>query len=176
MASGPEPMIKDDQGQDSDTETIFTENTTTAATSFWDHTAVRDAVPWAGETFIIVEKASGRVISHTDGNLRLEDNTGRKGCWHWLCVEKDGWFGFRNTASGMYLGANFWGTGNLQAEVKHHKGWESFSTRRHPNGGYLLLATKNDWKLQKVGLNQDGDGLVAKVDHKNAIVWEFVKV
>ncbi|KAK3295391.1 uncharacterized protein B0H64DRAFT_145201 [Chaetomium fimeti] len=167
------PMMEDDRDQDSDTETILTENTTTAATSFWDHTAIRDAVPWAGKTFIIVDKASGRVISHTNGELRLEDNTGRRGCWHWLCVEKDGWFGFCNTASGRYLGINVWGT--LQAEVKHHKGWEFFCPRRHPDGGYILLATQNHWKLLKVGLNKDGDGLVANGDH-DGIVWEFVQV
>ncbi|KAH6845622.1 hypothetical protein B0I37DRAFT_380709 [Chaetomium sp. MPI-CAGE-AT-0009] len=169
------PIIKADRDEDSDSETIFTENTITAAatSSFWDHTAVRDAVPWAGETFIIVDKASGRVISHMDGELRLQDNPGGRGCWHWLCVEKDGWFGFRNTASGTYLGVNVWG--NLQAEVKHHRGWEYFITRRHPDGGYLLLGTQAGlWRLAKVGLNRDGDGLV--LHEGNGLVWEFVKV
>jgi hypothetical protein len=168
----PEPLMAADRDEHSDTETILTETTTTAATSFWDHTAVRDAVPWPGETFIMVERATGRVLSHTKGELRLEDNTSRRGCWHWLCVETDGWFGFCNTASGRHLGVD----GNtLLAEAKHHLGCEFFCTKRHPNGGYLLLATKNDWKLLKVGHNKEGNGLVATEDVEG-VVWEFVKV
>lgn len=168
------PTVRDDRDEDSDTETIFTENTTTAATSFWDHTAARDAVPWAGQTFVIVDKASGRVISQTNGELRLEDNTARKGCWHWLCVEKDGWLGFCNTASGRYLGINVWGV--LQAEVRHHQGWEYFSARKHPNGGYMLLSTQTFWKLLTVGLNKDGILVANAPASIEGIVWEFVKV
>lgn len=165
------PTIEDDRDQDSDTETIFTEITTTAPTGFWGQTAVRDAIPWASQTFILVDTASGRVLSHTNGQLQLEDNTDRRGCWHWSCVEKDGWFGFCNTASGRYLGINFWGT--LQAEVTHHLGWECFATKRHPSGGYQLLVSVHG-KLLTVGLNRDGS-LVANADIKG-IVWEFVKV
>lgn len=166
------PMMGDARDEDSDTETIFTEQTTTAGASFWDHTAVRDAVPWAGQTFVLVDKASGRVLSHTNGELHLEDNTSRKGCWHWLCVERDGWLGFRNTASGRYLGMNVWGV--LQAEVRHHQGWEYFSARQLPNGGYLLQSTQTIWKLLTVGFNKDGI-LVANTGVEG-IVWEFVKV
>lgn len=37
--------------------------------NFWDHTNIRDAIPWPGETFVIVEKASGWAMTQTNGEL-----------------------------------------------------------------------------------------------------------
>ncbi|KAK3305968.1 uncharacterized protein B0T15DRAFT_215208 [Chaetomium strumarium] len=157
----------------SDTETIFTEESRSPVT-FWDHTAIRNAVPCPGETFIIVEKASGRAITQINGELQLEPDTSRRGGFYWACVETEGWLGFYNTASGNFMGHN--ARGKILATAKHHKAWEYFCARRHPAGGYVLLVTTHGrgWKLEKVAIDQDGNGLVPK-DHESA-VWEFVKV
>jgi hypothetical protein len=144
---------------------------TTATDDFWDHNTCRDAVPWAGETFMIRDRIRGRVITLKDGNLRLEANASRTGGWHWVCVEKNGWLGFRNYVSGTYIGHD--GKGNFYAKVGHHEGHEFFCARRHPDGGYLLLMM-HGMKFWKMDIGEDGNKLVETENEGTA--WEFVKV
>jgi hypothetical protein len=177
MVSMKTSHTEKEQEDMSDTETIFTEEPRNPVT-FWDRaTATRNAVPCAGETYIIVEKASGSAITQTNGELQLEPDTSRRGCFYWVCVEADGWLGFYNTASGNFMGHN--AKGKVLATAKHHKAWEYFCARRHPGGGYLLLTTTHGkgWKLEKVAIDQDGKGLVLKeAQEHESVVWEFVKV
>ncbi|KAK4238615.1 hypothetical protein C8A03DRAFT_14954 [Achaetomium macrosporum] len=159
-----------------DTDTTVT-NAPATLGGFCDHTAVRDAVPWPGDTFVIIEKASGRAITQINGELQLEVNASRRGNFYWVCFERGGWLGFYNTASGNYMGHNG-GTGKLQAEVRQIRGYEylcCFCVRRHPAGGYLLLSMHTGaWNLEPVAIDQDGIGLVVR--EYGGAVWEFVKI
>ncbi|KAI4142211.1 MAG: hypothetical protein LQ340_007411, partial [Diploschistes diacapsis] len=117
-----------------------------------------EAVPWAGDTFVIRHRDSGRAIAvNEDGDIQLMffHEVGTSQSCHWKCMEKDGWFGFKH--EGRYLGHdNNWG---FHAEVKHHKGHEYFCARKHPDGGYQLM-TVHGWMLRKMDIGQDGQKLV----------------
>jgi hypothetical protein len=139
--------------------------------SFWGDNSVRDAVPWPGSTYIIVDRAGGRAITMIDGRLSLETDACATGSATWVCIENKGWFGFRNTASGKYMGHD--GRKNIYAVKNHHQAWEFFIARPCPDGGYLLLTTHYDLLL-KMRIGDDGRSLVARED--GGSVWEFIKV
>ncbi|KAH8666152.1 hypothetical protein BGZ61DRAFT_302500, partial [Ilyonectria robusta] len=130
----------------------------------------RDAVPQAGDTFIIVDKAYGRAITVIEGRPKLETSANRAGSWRWLCTEKDGFLGFRNTVSGRYLGHNIWW--NMVVDGWSHKAWEHFHARRQECGGYTLLAP--DWFTMRQISIGEGNTLVA--GSEGGTVWEFIKV
>ncbi|KAI1076903.1 hypothetical protein F5B20DRAFT_554196 [Whalleya microplaca] len=130
-----------------------------------------ETVPWPGQKFAIRSQTSGRVITLVEGELRMEDNLGEQGGWHWVCVEKNGWLGFRSPVSGTYMGHN--GRGGFVAAVKHHKSYEYFCTRRHPDGGYLLLMKHGD-DLWKMDVGEEGHDLIETKG--DGTVWDFVKV
>jgi len=155
----------------SSTVVTNTPTPTTVTDDFSGYITYCDAVPWAGEIFMIRDRIHGRVITLTDGKLQLEPNVSGLGSWYWVCVEKDGWLGFRNYASGAYIGHD--GKGNFHAKVFHHKGHEFFCARRHPDGGYLLLMRHGN-KLWKMDIKEGGNELV-ETENKGTL-WEFVKV
>ena len=132
---------------------------------------LRDAVPWPGSTYIIVDRALGRAVTLVDGALGLTDVESTAGNGRWLCVETSGWLGFRNVASGRYLGHD--GQKRMLARATQHKGWEYFCARRHPDGGYLLLMTFWDGLL-KMGISEGEEALVRTEDGQTT--WEFIKV
>ncbi|KAI2616949.1 hypothetical protein GGS26DRAFT_577733 [Hypomontagnella submonticulosa] len=138
-----------------------------------------DAVPWPGHTFIIRDPVSGRQITIVGGELRLEHHAGDRGGYHWICVEKDGWLGFRDPVHNMYMGYNTKGNrdtrGDYVAEVKHHKSCEYFCARKHPDGGcHLLSYHQGQEKLWKVTIGKDGHKLVRTMDE--GTLWEFIRV
>lgn len=167
-----------EQDRDDDVASVTTTTLAGACTpsSEWDprglsdHSILRDADPQAGDTFIIIDQAHGRAIAVIEGELRLEANACQAGNRHWLCVEKDGWLGFRNTGSGRYLGHNIWW--NFVAEGTQHRGWEFFHARRH-DGGYLLLVPYF-FKLFQIAIGEDDNSLAAR--DNGGTVWEFIKV
>ncbi|KAK3688133.1 hypothetical protein B0T22DRAFT_479406 [Podospora appendiculata] len=172
----------DDADTDVDNASVLTPPTTHKADddnphTWEDPTTVYDAVPVPGDTFILVHQPDGRALTLLHGRLRLESLTAAArtgGSFHWACVEKKGWLGFRNAASGAYLGHD--GRKNIRASAWRHDGWEYFCARRHVGGGgYVLLTTHWD-ALLKIGVEGEGEGvrLVARED--GGSVWEFRKV
>lgn len=131
------------------------------------------AVPWPGDTFMIVEKSSGKAISTKNGALSLEsstqlaDNTNR-----WLCVERNGYFGFQNTRSGKYLGHD--GHYGMRVEAPALEYWELIVPRKHPQGGYQLLVPHWWHSLRAITLNEEENGLVTR-EH-GTTTWQFFKV
>ncbi len=133
------------------------------------------SVPWPGSTFIIRCVSSGHVITLLDGQIVLTQPGGR-GSIHWECVETKGWLGFRNPVSGRFLGHD--AKGRLCCAVGRHQGWENFSARMRPEGGYVLLMTHFE-RLWHVGIVVDqGVEKLAKISDggSDGIVWEFIKV
>ncbi|KAK4203158.1 hypothetical protein QBC40DRAFT_275141 [Triangularia verruculosa] len=112
-----------------------------------------NAIPTPGKTYIIIalelpqswafiappspdQVNHHKAITLVHGQLKLMDLKVANlcnGCWSWQCISKEGWLGFRNVASGTYLGHN----GNLQvvANAAHCKAWEWFCVRRVPHVG-----------------------------------------
>ncbi|KAI0836035.1 hypothetical protein F5Y06DRAFT_275056 [Hypoxylon sp. FL0890] len=135
----------------------------------------KETSPWPGNTYIIRHPVSGRQITLVRGELVLERHTGDQGGYHWICVEKDGWLGFCDPVHSTYMGMDHGGGPGYISKVKHHKSCEFFCTRRHPNGGYIILTQSKDLqKLRKMGTEPDGHKLVQTDGEGTA--WEFVKV
>ncbi|KAH8821718.1 hypothetical protein F5884DRAFT_99781 [Xylogone sp. PMI_703] len=149
------------------------DSTTIAGSELEDHDdSTADSVPWPGGTYLIIEKERNRVLTLIDGKLQLKNQSNpRKGNPYWHCVETEGFLGFRNDASGMFLGHD--GKKNFRVMKPHHKSWEYFCVRRHPKGGYLLMLLHYQ-TLLKVGYNEGEQCLVA-ADKDDGIRWEFVK-
>ncbi|KAM7197296.1 hypothetical protein V8F33_005724 [Rhypophila sp. PSN 637] len=176
----------------------------------WKDTGItRDATPYPGERFIILHKPSNRPIDVNGEVLNLGKKpydfsepihselldyrgrilNGRDFHCTWLCVERNGWLGFRDP-TGKYIGQSIKsGPGphgnrhSLEATATHHKAWEYLCPRRHPRGGYTLLSPieEDDFKpwlctLFKVEVESlDVDGwLVLRED--GGSLWEFVRV
>ncbi|KAL0468215.1 hypothetical protein QR685DRAFT_564402 [Neurospora intermedia] len=162
----------------------------------------RHADPQPNQNFILLEALTGRALTLIDGNLRLVhvpdpdliSLTDRKAAdpylfpnsgaeqpcivkgqcnWHWHCVETAGWLGFRNAASGTYLGHDMWQ--NIIARVYKHQGWEFMTVRPalERKGWYLMVT---HWeKLHKINY-LEGPGVFKAENPMEGTVWEFVKV
>lgn len=136
-----------------------------------------DATPWPSSTatYIILHQATQRPLTLHKGKPVLapfSPTTPPLGCIHWTLLEKDGWFGLRNVASGTYLGRNF--PGEIIATSQHHRDWEYLCVRLHPDGGYVLLnANIAGGLLEMVGIADEGWSLVLR---KEVATWEFIKV
>lgn len=132
--------------------------------------ATRDAVPQPNQTYVILERSSSAAIAIVDGKLRLEEDLSQAGNCYWRSVEKDGWMGFYETELERFLGHDFWW--NFTAEGTEQGEYGSFVPRRHPDGGYVLLAPRLGGLLQVV-VGKDGGLKAAK---EGGTAWEFVRV
>ncbi|PQE31111.1 major facilitator superfamily transporter multidrug resistance protein [Rutstroemia sp. NJR-2017a WRK4] len=149
-------------------------NTSTHTAVSKDHLSPitsRETVPWADQTFMIRDRGDGRFITLKDGNLQLEDKVTGGGGGHLICINRNGWFGFRNSVSGTFIGHD--SQGKFRCKVSHHLSHEWFSPRAHPDGGYWLMMLHGDaWRA--IGIAENKRELVEV--HDNGIAWDFVKV
>ncbi|KDN65338.1 hypothetical protein CSUB01_11561 [Colletotrichum sublineola] len=129
-------------------------------------------VPWPGRTFHIFERNTCRVITIVDDKPVLMDLKGdRHPSTPWHCVEKNGYFGFQNPRSGRYLGHDSDAGIRTGAGMR---GWELWTPRQHPEGGYQLLSPLWSDALIVLCVAEDGISL-ARRSHSNAL-WEFLRV
>ena len=160
-----------------DTSTDYTSTTPTVDDEDIHHTiqAINSSVPWPGSTYIIRAAGSANVLSLLNGNVVLA-SPGSRGATHWECTESGGWLGFKEPASGKFLGFNFWG--KLCCTGTKQLAWENFCARMRPDGGYVLLMTHWE-RLWPVGWREEfGKQILSKVDKaaEDGIVWDFMKV
>ena len=145
---------------------------------------ITSSTPWPGPCYIIRSAGSARVITLQDGRVTLSPPDGsHRGCIYWNCVESDGRVGFKTPVAGTYLGHD--SSGNLRCSAKRHFGWEQFSVRARPEGGFVLLSRHYN-SLWPVGVkDKDGGGggggeamELAKFDGsaEQGMVWGFIKV
>ncbi|KAI1485421.1 hypothetical protein F5X96DRAFT_660119 [Biscogniauxia mediterranea] len=127
------------------------------------------SVPSKGNVYAIRHRRSGKVITMGIEGLQLKQ-IGPMGGWHWMCVEKDGWLGFRNVVSGKYLGRD--DRNNFHAIQPHHMGWEYFVAKASPRGGYELQ-TLNGWVFKKMCVAKDGGKLMQTIGEGS--LWDFVQ-
>lgn len=132
-------------------------------------------IPWPGSSFQLRCAATGHILTLIGGQVVLAPAaSGRGGSDHWECMENNGWLGFRNKASGYFLGHNI--HGYVLCSVSHHRGWERFCARITPEGTFFLLMTQWESLWYVGGSMGNGDTRLAKLwDAKRAIAWEFVK-
>lgn len=110
-----------------------------------------------------------RILTLCSGELKFLSKPIPGGGAFWRCVKKDGWYGFRNTVSGAYLGHDT--QGKIRATQLHHKSDEYFIMDRHEKGGYILLMRK-DAELLQVSISEDGKSLVQQKETGTA--WDFI--
>ncbi|KAM7197298.1 hypothetical protein V8F33_005726 [Rhypophila sp. PSN 637] len=154
----------------------------------------RDATPYPGETFIILHKPTNRAIITLSESARAQlgdvvhvfspdhktlNNCSMSQC-QWLCVERNGWLGFRASPTGRYMGhrllkqfAKEDDRDVVAASTMRHGEWEYCCVRRHPRGGYLLMMRGYNTQLLKVEIGLSSN-LVLRED--GGALWEFVKV
>ncbi|KAL7927934.1 hypothetical protein ACQKWADRAFT_278275 [Trichoderma austrokoningii] len=131
--------------------------------------------PAADRTFMIRTKHQPyRYLSLENGELRLLDSVATGGGWLWYCSKNCGWYAFRNTVSGTYLGHAWWDDRHrLLAKAPHHQADEYFIADRQTDGGYTLLAL-NDNKLLPVVISGGHDMLLRQAEEPIGTAWEFV--
>lgn len=131
--------------------------------------------PAADRTFMIRTKQQPhRHLSLENGELKLLESVEAGGGWLWHCFKNCGWFGFRNTVSGTYLGHAWWDDQHrLLAKAPHHQADEYFIADRQTDGGYTLLAL-NDNKLLPVATAGVHDMLLRQAEEPIGTAWEFV--
>ncbi|PQE26473.1 hypothetical protein CJF30_00001204 [Rutstroemia sp. NJR-2017a BBW] len=131
-------------------------------------------VPVPGSTFLIRSLHTHQVLTLSEGHLHLEPSPPAAGGWHWACIERDGWLGFRNCVSGTFMGHD--GKGGFHAKVTHHKCNEWFVTRAVPGGGHLIMILHGD-KWRRMGVAEGGrEVLEVEKGVMEGTVWEFVRV
>ncbi|RFU75747.1 dynamin family [Trichoderma arundinaceum] len=125
--------------------------------------------PKAHRSFMIrMRQPPHHIIALENGELKMLDKLSVGSGWLWHCDKKDGWYGFRNTVSGTYLGHN---GDKIVAEAPHHESDENFIPERHEEGGYILLRKDNDGLLQ-VAISEDGNSLV---QGQEGPAWDFIE-
>jgi hypothetical protein len=102
------------------------------------------SVPCPGKIYKIHLRDTEKVIMVTEGRVVVQSTDQAKlgGGWHWVCVEKDNWLGFRNHVTGAYLGCI--GFSGVHAQARQQTLTEFFCVRHHPRGGYLLLINSGE--------------------------------
>ena len=138
-----------------------------------------ECVPWPGRTYMIRNRASDGVLAREGGRLVLKRAMDLTGCgWHWACVEReDGWLGFRETSSGVYLGRD--DRGGFRASATEHRARQLFDLRRHPEGGYQLLSICW-WARLRMAVDMKTQNLVeisgSRSESVEAALWDFVRI
>ncbi|PTB40530.1 uncharacterized protein TrAFT101_005711 [Trichoderma asperellum] len=112
-----------------------------------------------------------RILTLCNGELKFLSKPIPGGGAFWHCVKKDGWYGFRNTVSGAYLGHDT--KGKITATKPQHESDEYFIMDRHEKGGYILLM-RNDAELLQVSISEDGRSLTQQKETGTS--WDFIDV
>ena len=160
---------------------VETPNSTTAGGSISETAStagiglLSDNIPWPGRTYRIQHRTSGRLITLVEGRLQLQlpETTKGAGGWYWVCVDRNGWLGFRSPVSGTYMGHDK--RGRIWAQYSHHESHESFCVRRHPEGGYVILVKHGEGReLWQMALDEESGILVEKKKSDDQWLFELV--
>ncbi|KAK5994276.1 hypothetical protein PT974_04748 [Cladobotryum mycophilum] len=152
--------------------TLYTPESTARTTigEVWD--GRHFTVPSAGNTYQIFQRGTKNAILMTeDGGAYVGDIDYDKLKHNvWLCVEKNGYFGF--TQLGRYLGHTM--SGHMHAWANNFENWEYFVIKKHQDGGYQLMMPHWWYSLKTVRIVGNGPNL--ELGDHGTTFWEFVKV
>lgn len=135
--------------------------------------SVDGSVPWPGNVFYIIEKTTGKAITILEDTPALLDrkNPNDPRSW-WLCVEKDGYYGFQNPSSGRFLGHD--GSSGMKTSAMRLNKWELWTPRHYPEGGYQIMSPFYSATLMVLCVAEDGKALARRTH--GTTVWEFVRI
>lgn len=94
----------------------------------------------------------------------------------WTCTTHEGWRGFRNKASGRFLGRD--NNGYLGCFAGQQSDWEKFVVECIPDGAFVLRQ-EHWWKLYPIAMRfENGAARLAKLMdvHAAGFAFEFCKV
>lgn len=165
----------DDVDISTNCSTILTPSASTVDFKEFDN-PIESSIPYPGKIFMLRDNETGKVLTLLDGDVSLQPPGTRGSAYHWICEEHNGWLGFKNVASGTYLGHNFWG--NIYAAASRHNLWENFCVRIQPNGGFVLLMMQafTLWPVKK--RTEGGQQRLFKTEApvKDGNIWNFIEV
>lgn len=110
-------------------------------------------------------------ITLCDGEVKLLPNPTSTDGSFWYCVRTGGWYGFRNTVSGTFLGRHT--AGSIYAAQRFHSANEYFTVERDVNGGYIMhVFSSQDTRLIPVSISEDTHSLIH--GKEEGVAWEFI--
>lgn len=120
-------------------------------------------------------------ISHNWARHHLfqsKDNTGPTGglgILRWRCIQKNGWLGFQDPASSMYLGYDE--AGWLCCASYKHSEQEYVCPRKRPEGGYVLLVLVEK-EPSPIGVRSTDtvDQIKIRDWKSESIMWDFIEI
>lgn len=121
---------------------------------------VLDNPPIADRPLMIRTKEDPHLyLSLCYGYVKLLPKPIPSGGSFWYCVKKGGWYGFRNTVSGTFLGHNADGD-SICATQGFHSADEYFTVEKDVNGGYIMnVFNSNGSRLIPVSISEDRKSL-----------------
>ncbi|KAH7398932.1 hypothetical protein DE146DRAFT_512302 [Phaeosphaeria sp. MPI-PUGE-AT-0046c] len=132
-------------------------------------------IPSDGCISIIRSVSCGGLLTLLDGEIILAPLSGR-GSIHWTCVEFEGWFGFRNTATSKFL-CHVRG-GKLKCTAGDGEKWRHFTITPVAGKGYIMQMC--DWWVLKsvIAVEDHGKKTLGRWGDKLAdgVVWGFIQV
>ncbi|KAK3946795.1 hypothetical protein QBC32DRAFT_271833 [Pseudoneurospora amorphoporcata] len=160
----------------------------------------RDDNPTANSTYLVLHQPTNLALTLVGGKLTLHKVPAmfEKGhpleskCnWYWQCVETDGWLGFRNAASGRFLGApsDYHGVGSFDVANDAHDRLQRLICVRAGGGcdqgpeapqqsGYVMNF-QNSSRLVKAWMEpswkERSEISMTWKDGQEGTVWRFVK-
>lgn len=116
---------------------------------------------------IRTRKEPNLYLTLCDGELLLIPNP--RGGSFWYCVRKAGWYGFRNTVSGTYLGSD----ASSSICARQHSFSEFFTAERDVDGGYILnIFRSSDNNLMPLFVSNDNKHLFPR--NEGGMAWDFI--
>lgn len=107
-----------------------------------------------------------------NGEVELLSKPGPSGGSFWYCVRNGGWYGFRNTVSGTYLGLN--SSMSICARQRQQSPNEYFTAERGVNGGYILHVFKpSSGHLLPVSASEENKCLGPRNEEGTA--WDLIE-
>lgn len=106
-----------------------------------------DTIPCPGNTYYILDKASGKALRICNNQLSLTYTDCSEESLHglcWLCVETDNCYGFFNEITGMYVGYNNDRAGPVESFDSNSR----FSLKPHIDGGFQLVTATGSPRKQ----------------------------
>ncbi|PVH95777.1 hypothetical protein DM02DRAFT_689392 [Periconia macrospinosa] len=168
---------------DSPSTLIFTPAATTepisTATQSDAVPRTRVSRPKAGSTFIIQSVKDKKVIAFWKGLVSLVewDKPNTTIITRWECVERGGWFGFRDPVSYQFLGCDY---DALVCRNTTQNNNESFQVMERKEREYELLIpsikSSNLVGLRPVAIGSPPAGLKVVNKSSEATVWRFIEL
>jgi hypothetical protein len=107
------------------------------------------------------------------GKLSLQSSIDGQVGSHWACLEKNGWFGFRNVVSGRYLSYSPHSRESFGTAKGFSSDGQYFVVRPQASGGFELYAL---WEKKLKKMELVPAGFSGGTDAESETAWSFITV